>query len=137
MKNTLKLSTTILFALLLVSTARIAAQDTNFATLEPETKGWALGTINPDKFITAVSNALLSYKWQVVGNEPGKLTATLKKNNGVSVTIAIVYTESVYTINYVDSTGLFADLNKMKISHNYPRWVANVNKAIFKYYSGS
>jgi hypothetical protein len=109
------------------------------ASFEPKVQGWELGAnIDTQKLASAIAKALGHYNWRSVESKSGFIKAVYEKSGGnISATIDVRYGESGYVIEYVDSKNLDADLKRKVIHRNYVRWIANLNKAIYTYYSGS
>jgi hypothetical protein len=113
--------------------APIAAQTAHF---EPKVQGWGLGeNVDQKKLVSAITKALSHYNWRVVESKPGFAKAVFEKEGGkISATIGVSYDGSGYSIEYMDSKNLDVNLEKKIIHRNYVRWVANLNKAISKFY---
>jgi hypothetical protein len=111
--------------------AALYAQTTHF---EPKFIGQNLPTpIDQDKFVKAARMGLARYHWRLMSDEAGELRARFQKSN-ITCDIRIVYDSKGYYIEYVDSVGLDANLDKKKIHRNYPRWIANLDKYIYTNY---
>jgi len=79
--------------------------------------------------------SLAQNNWRLVKEVPGELYAHYEKSGGVvSVDIRIKYSDSGYTLEYVDSKGLDANLKRKTIHRNYPRWIAAIDRAIYTKY---
>jgi len=121
-----------LLTLLLSLSAQISAQTVKF---EPVTHGQFLQAPVDEKFTNAVRIALVTFNWRIVSEEPGVIYARYEKSNGLIVAdIKIALSADAYTIEYVDSKGLDANLETKAIHRNYPRWIANLDKNIYLNY---
>lgn len=72
------------------------------------------------------------HEWQVVAEQPGKITLKYVKSSSTSVTLDVSYTSSGYDIAYVDSTGMAyrKEGDVVEIHPSYNRWMANLVEAI-------
>lgn len=122
-----------LFTLLLTLSAQISAQTVKF---EPVTHGQFLEPpVDVKQFKNAVRIALVTFNWRIVSEETDAIYARYEKSNGVIVAdIKIVLSGDAYTIEYIDSKGLNANLETQVIHRNYPRWIANLDKSIYLNY---
>lgn len=85
-----------------------------------------------DAVAAKIKTALSNRGWQVIAEEPGKITAQFVKVNPSvgqhSVTILIPYDADSYSIDFVTSENMMYDADKHVIHRNYNRWVANLEK---------
>ena len=111
----------------------LSAQTTSF---EPIVQGQSLpDPIDLDKLDKCIRLSLAKHNWVVSAGKPGEILAYFEKSEGlIRADIKVAYSAKGYTIEYVDSKGLDVNLEKKIIHRNYPRWIANLNKAIFMMY---
>ncbi|MDA3852354.1 MAG: hypothetical protein PF447_13950 [Spirochaetaceae bacterium] len=77
--------------------------------------------------------ALVKYNWRIYDESPGKISAEYVKNEGIiMVRIEVIYDQSGYSINYLESKNLDENMRRMTIHKNYNRWIANLNKTIYE-----
>ena len=77
----------------------------------------------------AIYRAGVSRGWTMSDASGSVLHATYAKR-GFTVTAAITYSPSAYSINYVSSQGLKYDPSTQTIHKNYNSWIANLKKQI-------
>ncbi|MDR1952782.1 MAG: hypothetical protein LBQ37_04665 [Elusimicrobiota bacterium] len=77
----------------------------------------------------AIVKACEDRKWRIVQDDGKEITAVLDGRN-YSLTIAITYGNTGYTIAYKDSKGLKYNPEKNTIHSSYERWLRNLNKDI-------
>lgn len=70
--------------------------------------------------------------WQVIGDEPGRLTLRLDVRGKHSAIVAAEYDESGYRLGYVSSSNLlYEERNGKQLIHrNYNRWISNLIMSI-------
>jgi hypothetical protein len=104
--------------------------------LESEYEGHELSKpIDLDKLKGAIQLGLLKFNWKILSESGGKFIAKYEKSHGtISATIEVNYSREGYSIKYVDSKNLDADLERMKIHPNFVRWIRNLNKSIAENY---
>jgi len=80
----------------------------------------------------AIEAGLKGHNWVETGKQPGRITATVSGGGKAhaSATVAIVYSATGYSIEYVDSTGLSYNDKSGAIHKTYKRWVANLKADI-------
>ncbi len=84
-----------------------------------------------EKLEKSIKTSLVNYNWSITDINDGLITAQYSKSNGVIVAdIKVEYDSEGYSITYVDSKNLDANLKRMTIHKNYNRWIANLNKTI-------
>ncbi len=87
--------------------------------------------IDVTKLEKAALKTLAHYDWVVQSNEKGKITARYEKSGGrINAVIEVSVSEDGYSIAYVSSKGLDADLEGMTIHTSYIKWVKNLIKDI-------
>ena len=118
---------------MLFAAASLSAQTASF---EPVVQGQQLpDPIDLDKLDKSIRLSLATHTWVVTAGKSGEILARFEKSEGlVRADIKVTYSAKGYTIEYVDSKGLDVNLEKKIIHRNYPRWIANLNKAIFMMY---
>jgi hypothetical protein len=83
----------------------------------------------------AVKQALIKRQWMILGDEPGKITASYDRREFTS-RIGITYDRKQVQINYITSTGLKYEVksNGEKLIHkNYMAWIRNLVTDINNY----
>ncbi len=103
---------------------------------EPRQEGLLLqGPINTDKLANSIRISLVNYDWKITEDGDGVIFARYEKSNGlIMATIKVSYDTKSYSIEYVDSKNLDANLEAKKIHRNYVRWINNLNKFIYQTY---
>lgn len=103
---------------------------------KPVVQGQVLASpIDIKKLDKSIRLSLSQNNWRLVKEVPGELYAHYEKSEGiVSVDIRIKYSDAGYTLEYVDSKGLDANLKRKTIHRNYPRWIAAIDRAIYTKY---
>ena len=89
--------------------------------------------IDMERFEEAASWGARKHGWKVLGKEPGVIRLRLEKNS-YWVEMNICYWEDEYWYEYQDSWNLDANPAKNKIHNGYKRWIANIEKQIFRNY---
>jgi hypothetical protein len=79
---------------------------------------------------SAILASLDGRGWKVVEKAPGKITAHIDVRAKHTATIAVTYSATSFSVNYVDSAGLDYDAKTGTIHRNYNRWVANLRNDI-------
>lgn len=130
MKKISILFCTILFFLV---SASVSAQSISF---EPSHKGRFLPTpVNTERLESSIRLSLALRGWTIKEDTPGLKVARFEKNGGkIFAEIGIVYDAKGYSIEYRDSKNIKADLKNLTIHRNYVKWVANLDKLIYKNY---
>jgi hypothetical protein len=77
----------------------------------------------------AIYRAGVSRGWTMADVSPGVLHATYARR-GFTVTIAVTFSSTAYSINYVSSQGLNYDPDSETIHRNYNSWIQNLKKQI-------
>jgi len=77
----------------------------------------------------AIYRAGISRGWSMADASANVLHATYAKR-GFTVTIAVKYSPSSYSINYVSSQGLKYNPTTQTIHKNYNSWIVNLKKQI-------
>ena len=82
----------------------------------------------------AIEDGLKDHRWVETGKQPGRITAKVEGigKGHPTATVAIVYSASTYSIEYVDSTGLSYDEKTGSIHGNYKKWTNNLRASIDK-----
>ncbi|MBR1923670.1 MAG: hypothetical protein IJ839_00105 [Ruminobacter sp.] len=88
------------------------------------------GNYTSEEVKKAIISASVNREWIPEVIEEGVIEDTLIKPGCCSATIRVHYTNTGYTINYVNSRGLGE--RGGKIHRNYNRWVNNLDKDIQK-----
>lgn len=89
------------------------------------------------KLKSAINASLANHGWLIGKDDGQSIEAMYAKgdDDSVSATVRIRYGADGYSVEYLDSKGLGADLKAMKIHKNYVRWVKNLIKDIgVRYY---
>ncbi|MDC7126942.1 MAG: hypothetical protein PQJ46_15325 [Spirochaetales bacterium] len=105
-------------------------------SFSPDIDGYGLATpVNVEVLEKSIQLASTHYHWQIEEQYEGKIIASFQKGEGVIYAqIEIDYDEAGYSIHYLNSRNIDADLTRMTIHKNFVRWVANLNKGIYTYY---
>jgi hypothetical protein len=85
---------------------------------------------SPAQVETAIEAGLKGRGWIVTGKAPGRITATVEGRGKTSATVAVVYSGTAYSVEYLDSVGLSYNARSGEIHKTYKRWVANLKSAI-------
>lgn len=80
----------------------------------------------------AVEAGLKDKGWVETNKQPGRITATVTGigKGHPSATVAVVYSATAYSIEYVDSANLKYDDKSGDIGRAYGRWTNNLKAAI-------
>lgn len=80
----------------------------------------------------AIINGGQTLGWQILGDDPNRLTLKYNKQGKHEVVVAVIYDASGFELKYIDSTSMnFSDKNGTQMIHpNYNRWVQNLTKGI-------
>ena len=89
--------------------------------------------IDMERFLNVASRAARHHGWKVLGKEPGVIGLRLEKNS-YWVEMNICFWEDEYWYEYQDSWNLDANPEMNKIHRNYTRWIANIEKQIYRNY---
>ena len=89
--------------------------------------------IDTAKLENAFRRSLVSHGYRVLFSEPGVITYGLD-NGRISLTMRFCYAPDEYWYEYVDSTGLDADIQSNYIHRRYSRWINILEKEISEGY---
>ena len=89
--------------------------------------------IDTAKLENAFRRGLVSHGYRVLSSEPGVITYGLD-NGRISLTMRFCYAPDEYWYEYVDSTGLDADIQSNYIHRRYSRWINILEKEISEGY---
>ena len=89
--------------------------------------------IDTAKLENAFRRGLVSHGYRVLSSEPGVITYGLD-NGRISLTMRFCYAPDEYWYEYVDSTGLDADIQRNYIHRRYSRWINILEKEISEGY---
>lgn len=80
----------------------------------------------------AIEGGLKDHRWVETGKQPGRITAKVEGigKGHPSATVAVVYSPSAYSIEYVDSSGLDYNDKTGAIHGTYKKWTNNLRAAI-------
>ena len=124
MKKLLKLSG-LVGVLLFIFTGCGAASVYNIQNNSVEVKK---STSNDDVY-KAIKKAGLSLGWIVSKVKDGEAKAVINLRTHQAI-VRIDYTNTSYSINYVNSTNLKYNMEKNTIHNNYNGWIKNLERAI-------
>lgn len=101
-----------------------------------ETQGYDISeSIDVVKMNDSIRQSLIKFHWVIIQDSESEFIAEFSKNGGIMAQISVKYDEYGYSIEYLDSSNLSVNLEKMKIHYNFNRWIANLNRDIYLKYN--
>ena len=107
------------------------AKEGNFEIIQGRS---VISPIDTKLMQASIIKAATNLGWIIEKNEPGIITLKLEKPRAWWVIVKVCYTADEYWYEYVDSTGLDADIQSNYIHRRYSRWINILEKEISEGY---
>ena len=89
--------------------------------------------INTDRLDAAIRNGLVNHGYRILASKEGVIEYRLE-NKKLSLDMRFCYAPDEYWYEYIDSTGLDADIHENYISNRYFRWINILEREIAEVY---